>query len=81
MFPDGFLEDGGGIGGFLPIGGAGFGFEGVDPVEEIEDTEDRRLFLNCPTLGTAGATPGGGGGAEPGSLGAGGARVVSGSDR
>jgi hypothetical protein len=81
MLADGFLDEGGGIGGFLPVGGAGFGFDGVDPVEEMEDTDDRRLFLNCPTFGTIGAAPGGRGGAEPGSLGGGGARMVSGSDR
>jgi hypothetical protein len=83
--PDGFLDAGGGRGGFFPIGGAGLGFGGVDPVDDIEDTEERKPLRNCATLGTVGAEPGGRRGAPPGTLGAegtgGAARVVSGSER
>jgi hypothetical protein len=49
--PDTFLDDGGGKGGFFPIGGAGFGFPGVEFIEDMDDTDDRKLFLNEATEG------------------------------
>jgi hypothetical protein len=69
--PDGLRDAGGGKGGFLPIGGAGFGFP-ARLKEENEAVEfglsdcDRRLFRNAATPGAGGADPGGNGGAEPG---------------
>jgi hypothetical protein len=48
----------------------GFGFGGVEPVDEKEDAEERRLLRSCATEGTAGAEAGGRGGAPPGTLGA-----------
>lgn len=70
--PEGFREDGGGIGGFLPIGG-GFGFEDTLSIEEAVDTTDDglRLLRKAATLGMDGAD-GGCGGAPPGTLGGGG---------
>lgn len=69
--PEGFRDAGGGIGGFLPIGG-GFGFGGVTSGAEAVDTMDDglRLFRSAAILGGAGAAPGGGGGAPPGTRGA-----------
>jgi hypothetical protein len=77
---DGFRDDGGGIGGFLPTGGGTFDFGGVDPVEDMDAIEGgRKLLRSCPTDGPDGAAPGGRGGAR----GAEGtcALKVSGSDR
>ena len=80
VMPDGLRDAGGGIGGFLPIGG-GFGLneavlsdEDVVDVVEVVSVEanetGRRLLFNCATEGTAGAAPGGGGGGAPGGVGA-----------
>jgi hypothetical protein len=74
MLPEGLREDGGGIGGFLPIGG-GFGFEGIAGEELLVCGAGRRPFLMADTAGLAsgaeGGADGGTGGAEP--LGRGGA--------
>lgn len=94
MLPDGFRDAGGGIGGFLPIGG-GLGFEsgtaGAEAVDAIE--EGRRLFLNAEiagfwgvggggaALGGVGADPGGFGAEAAGGLGADERCDVSGSER
>ena len=73
--PDGFREAGGGIGGFLPIGGFGLNDPPLSDEEVVDvvrvDTIDvgRRLFFSAATFGIAGAAPGGGGGANPGILG------------
>jgi len=78
--PDGLRDAGGGIGGFLPIGG-GFGLNGTalsdeDVVEVVEEVSveanetGRRLLFSWATEGIAGAAPGGGGGGPPGSIGA-----------
>lgn len=69
--PEGFLEAGGGRGGFLPIGGAGFGFPNAlwdeNEAEEFGLSDcDLKLFRNAATPGAVGAAPGGNGGAEPG---------------
>lgn len=71
--PEGFREAGGGRGGFLPIGGGGFGFEsgrsGVECV--VLGAAGRRCDFNPATLGGRGAAEEGGkGGAPPGGLGA-----------
>lgn len=65
--PDGFREAGGGIGGFLPMGGGGFGLFCAVSGNECE-LVGRRLFFNAATEGgNPGAAPGGrGGGAAPG---------------
>lgn len=69
----GFLEAGGGMGGFFPIGGGGLGLEmAISGVECVACAEGRRLFFNAATPpGRGGAAPGGGGGAPggPGGLG------------
>jgi hypothetical protein len=73
--PEGFLDAGGGRGGFFPIGGAGFGFparlKDENDAEEFGLSDcDRKLFLNAATPpGAWGAAPGGNGGAEPGTRG------------
>lgn len=89
--PDGFLEVGGGIGGFFPSGG-GFGFEvgisGADAVEAMDD--GRRLFRSAEMAGFGGrgTAPGIGGAGAPGGRGAvpvggrgGFALLLSGSER
>lgn len=67
---DGFLDAGGGIGGFFPVGGGGFGLfitEGIsDVLAAPEGIVGRRLFFNAATLGGA---LGGSGGAPPGAVG------------
>lgn len=70
-FDEGFRDAGGGIGGFLPIGGgAGFGLGGMRSDVECDGcAAGRRLLFSAATLGGTGAAPGGGGGA-PGGLGA-----------
>ncbi len=69
--PEGFRDDGGGRGGFLPIGSAGLGLFATPRNDATED--GRRLLLNCATVGGAGADAEGG---------TGGARMtVSGSER
>jgi hypothetical protein len=67
----GFLDAGGGIGGFFPIGGGGLGFEcAISGVECEACGVGRNEFLRADTPpGGGGAAPGGGGGA-PGGLGA-----------
>jgi hypothetical protein len=67
----GFLDDGGGIGGFFPIGGGGLGLETAISGVECEAWGDgRKEFLSADTLpGSGGAAPGGRCGA-PGGLGA-----------
>ena len=72
ILPEGFRDDGGGTGGFFPIGGAGLGFEDILLAEEKDAREDgRRLPRSCETEGMLGADElGSGGGAEPGTLGA-----------
>lgn len=67
---EGFLDAGGGSGGFLPIGGAGLGFEERSKEDTEASDDGRKLFLKFATDGNAGAEPGGSGGADPGSLGA-----------
>lgn len=88
--PDGFREEGGGIGGFLPIGGGGLGFEWISGNECVDAIDEgRKLFLKADIDGFGGGgRPPGIGGAAPGGLGAaplGGlgavVREVSGSDR
>lgn len=61
---EGFREVGGGIGGFLPIGGGGF-FECPISGRDAE-LVGRRLFLSEATDGICGAALGGVGGATPG---------------
>ncbi|KAK5141185.1 hypothetical protein LTR32_006193 [Rachicladosporium monterosium] len=56
---EGLREAGSGMGGFLPIGGGGFGFVANGGLEFTLATEGRRLFLSA-------ATPGGGGAAAEG---------------
>lgn len=64
--PDGFREAGGGIGGFLPIGGGGLGFAWAISGSEFV-LIGLRLSFRAATAGIAGAAPGGGrGGAAPG---------------
>jgi hypothetical protein len=76
--PDGLRDAGGGMGGFLPIGG-GFGLneaalsdEDVVEVVEVVSVEaneiGRRLFFSWATEGIAGAALGGGGGGAPGGI-------------
>ena len=78
--PDGLRDAGGGMGGFLPIGG-GFGLNSTalsdeDVVEVVEvvrfeaNETGRRLFFSWATEGIAGAAPRGGGGGPPGGIGA-----------
>lgn len=68
---EGFLDAGGGIGGFLPTGRGGLGLLAAKSVVESEACDvGRELFLRAATPpGGGGANPGGGGGA-PGGLGA-----------
>ena len=55
------------MGGFLPIGGGGFGFVANGGLEFTLATEGRRLFLSAATPGGGGAAAeGGNGGAPPG---------------
>jgi hypothetical protein len=67
----GFLDAGGGIGGFFPIGGGGLGLEiAISGVEYEACGDGRKEFLSADTPpGSGGAAPGGRGGA-PGGLGA-----------
>jgi hypothetical protein len=60
-------EVGGGIGGFLPMGGGGFGFRPI-----LDATDDGLESLNPPRTGFSGGRPPGIGGAEgaPGGFGA-----------
>lgn len=70
--PDGFRDDGGGIGGFFPIGG-GFGFEETSEADPTDCGTGRRLFLSAETEGLltgAGGGAGGRPGGAPGGLGA-----------
>ena len=73
---EGFRELGGGMGGFLPIGGGGLGLvTGSSGVDCMLDGVGRRWLLNAETLGGRGAAAEGGkGGAPPGNRGAGGGR-------
>ena len=65
-----FRDAGGGMGGFLPIGGGGLGFE-RGRSEVLAAEAGLRLFFNAATLGGEGAvTEGGKGGRPPGGLGA-----------
>lgn len=65
---DGFRLAGGGMGGFFPIGGGGFGFESAASGRLAVDV-GRRLLFNAATLGGRGAAfDGGNGGAPPGGL-------------
>lgn len=73
--PDGFREAGGGIGGFLPIGGAGFGLDGMLGVEGLAIGGGRNSFFRLATAGF-----GGFGAANVGGRGAENARFPSGSD-
>ena len=67
---DGLRDAGGGIGGFLPIGGGGLGFE-IENSGVLATEVGRRLLFNAATLGGVGAAPEGGkGGAPPGGEGA-----------
>jgi len=65
--PEGLREEGGGMGGFLPIGGGGLGFMLI-----LEATDDGLESLNPPRIGFSGGRPPGTGGAggAPGGLGA-----------
>lgn len=67
----GFLDAGGGIGGFFPMGGGGLGLEMAISGVDCEAWGDgRKVFLSADTPpGSGGAAPGGRGGA-PGGLGA-----------
>lgn len=71
---DGFLDVGGGIGGFLPIGGGGFDFRvAVSFDERLEEEEGLKPLLKVEMAGISGTfdCPGLGGGREgPGGLGA-----------
>lgn len=51
MEADTFLDDGGGKGGFFPMGGAGFGFPGIEFTDDMDDTDDRKLFRSEATEG------------------------------
>lgn len=82
----GFLDAGGGMGGFFPIGGGSFGLEtAISGVECEACGGGRKEFLRADTPpGGGGAAPGGRGGA-PGGLGAappgtGGAAPLGGGD-
>jgi hypothetical protein len=63
---------GGGIGGFFPIGGGGFGLPPTNSGAEAVDIVDvgRRLSLSADTAGLSLAAPPGGRGGAPGGFGA-----------
>lgn len=69
---EGFREAGGGIGGFFPTGGGGFGLlmDTVEPESWLYGL-GRRLFFNAATFGGGGgAAADGGNGGAPGGRGA-----------
>lgn len=75
--PDGFRDAGGGMGGFLPIGGGGFGFDRASLSRDSE-LVGRRLLFSAATEGGRGADPGGGGGGAAPGLGGGCPFVIEG---
>lgn len=80
---DGFRDEGGGIGGFFPIGGGGLGFPLILATEDGRDSPRRALIPGRTPGGAGGAeggAPGGFGAAPRGSAGAE-ARFDSGSER
>ena len=64
--PEGFRDVGGGMGGFLPIGGGGLGFESGIFGDECVLVGLRLLLSAATDGGAAGVALGGIGGAAPG---------------